>query len=110
MSELHEYCVSITVDHTFCLPRQRTRKSIGFSWGVQDMGRTCMSNCDERIARVLRQHYGRPYFLPTTAENKKVDWIFMGSPGYGAHMHLDGNQGATRHPPFSILTQKAQLP
>ncbi|KAG8226926.1 hypothetical protein J437_LFUL004644, partial [Ladona fulva] len=45
------------------------------------------SNCDDRTARILRRHYGRPYFLPETAENKKLDWIFMGSPGYGAHMH-----------------------
>lgn len=36
----------------------------------------------------LRQYYHRPYFLPTTAENEKTDWIFMGSPGYGAPMHV----------------------
>ncbi|GFS05040.1 JmjC domain-containing protein 4 [Elysia marginata] len=37
---------------------------------------------------MLRQHYGRPYFLPTQSESSKTDWIFMGSPGYGAHMHV----------------------
>ncbi|XP_049954702.1 uncharacterized protein LOC126470740 [Schistocerca serialis cubense] len=47
------------------------------------------SNCDDRIARILREHYTRPYFLPPTAENKNTDWIFIGSPGYGAHMHVD---------------------
>ncbi|XP_063218652.1 uncharacterized protein LOC134528915 [Bacillus rossius redtenbacheri] len=47
------------------------------------------SNCDDQVARILRRHYDRPYFLPDTAENKKVDWIFMGSRGYGAQMHVD---------------------
>jgi hypothetical protein len=41
------------------------------------------------VARIFRQHYDRPYFLPSTAESKRLDWIFMGSPGYGAHMHVD---------------------
>ncbi|XP_076243155.1 uncharacterized protein LOC143184654 [Calliopsis andreniformis] len=47
------------------------------------------SNCDEKIGSILRQHYQRPYFLPTTAESEKTDWIFMGSHGYGAPMHVD---------------------
>ncbi|KAL0268798.1 UNVERIFIED_CONTAM: hypothetical protein PYX00_010613 [Menopon gallinae] len=47
------------------------------------------SNCDEEVNVILRRHYGRPYFLPTTAETKKLDWIFMGSTGYGAPMHVD---------------------
>ncbi|CAK9799342.1 hypothetical protein ANTQUA_LOCUS1995 [Anthophora quadrimaculata] len=47
------------------------------------------SNCDEKIGNVLRQHYRRPYFLPVTAESEKTDWIFMGSHGYGAPMHVD---------------------
>ncbi|KAG5321192.1 JMJD4 protein, partial [Acromyrmex heyeri] len=47
------------------------------------------SNCDERIGVILREHYQRPYFLPATAESKKTDWIFMGSNGYGAPMHVD---------------------
>ncbi|KAF6199989.1 hypothetical protein GE061_006288 [Apolygus lucorum] len=38
---------------------------------------------------ILRQHYDRPYFLPENSENKNTDWIFMGTPGYGAHMHVD---------------------
>lgn len=41
-----------------------------------------------QAAEKLRQHYGRPYFLPQYSESSKVDWIFMGSPGYGAHMHV----------------------
>ncbi|XP_043264834.1 uncharacterized protein LOC122404702 [Colletes gigas] len=47
------------------------------------------SNCDEKVGNVLRQHYQRPYFLPPTAESEKTDWIFMGSHGYGAPMHVD---------------------
>ncbi|XP_018904169.2 uncharacterized protein [Bemisia tabaci] len=47
------------------------------------------SNCDERVSRILREHYEPPYFLPQTSENKQTDWIFMGSPGYGAKMHID---------------------
>ncbi|XP_006618525.1 2-oxoglutarate and iron-dependent oxygenase JMJD4 [Apis dorsata] len=47
------------------------------------------SNCDEEIGSLLRQHYQRPYFLPATAETEKTDWIFMGSHGYGAPMHVD---------------------
>jgi hypothetical protein len=47
------------------------------------------SNCDGNAANVLRTYYGRPYFLPDEAESSKTDWIFMGSPGYGAHMHID---------------------
>ncbi|XP_033219937.1 bifunctional arginine demethylase and lysyl-hydroxylase JMJD6-like [Belonocnema kinseyi] len=47
------------------------------------------SNCDKSIGAVLREYYQRPYFLPETAESGKTDWIFMGSPGYGAPMHVD---------------------
>ncbi|KAK2588496.1 hypothetical protein KPH14_001077 [Odynerus spinipes] len=47
------------------------------------------SNCDSKIGTILRQHYQRPYFLPPTAESEKTDWIFMGSHGYGAPMHVD---------------------
>ncbi|XP_022091989.1 bifunctional arginine demethylase and lysyl-hydroxylase psr-1-like [Acanthaster planci] len=47
------------------------------------------SNCDSTAANTLRQHYHRPYFLPPESESSKTDWIFMGSPGYGAHMHID---------------------
>ncbi|XP_055598787.1 bifunctional arginine demethylase and lysyl-hydroxylase psr-1 [Uranotaenia lowii] len=47
------------------------------------------SNCDPEIVRELRQHYGRPYFLPKASENNAVDWVFMGGTGLGAHMHVD---------------------
>ncbi|CAH1269247.1 Hypp4129 [Branchiostoma lanceolatum] len=47
------------------------------------------SNCDPTAANDLRRHYERPYFLPAEVESSKTDWIFMGSPGYGAHLHID---------------------
>ncbi|CAG2164130.1 unnamed protein product [Oppiella nova] len=47
------------------------------------------SNCDPLVANALRQHYQRPYFMPQDSEGTKMDWIFMGSPKYGAHMHVD---------------------
>lgn len=47
------------------------------------------SNCNQEVAKILRQHYDRPYFLPELSENKAIDWIFMGGRGLGAHMHVD---------------------
>ncbi|KAK6634576.1 hypothetical protein RUM43_011977 [Polyplax serrata] len=47
------------------------------------------SNCDDEINQILRRHYKKPYFLPETAETKRLDWIFMGSTGFGAPMHVD---------------------
>lgn len=47
------------------------------------------SNCDSMAANTLRQHYKRPYFLPSEYESSRTDWIFMGAPGYGAPMHID---------------------
>ncbi|XP_075971250.1 uncharacterized protein LOC142973449 [Anticarsia gemmatalis] len=47
------------------------------------------STCYDEETRKLRSYYNRPYFLPKTAESDMVDWIFMGGPGQGAHMHVD---------------------
>ncbi|XP_013138834.1 PREDICTED: uncharacterized protein LOC106103597 [Papilio polytes] len=47
------------------------------------------STCYDEETRRLRQYYNRPYFLPRTAESDTIDWIFMGGPGQGAHMHVD---------------------
>ena len=46
------------------------------------------SNCDFSAANILRKHYTRPYFLPKLSESSKTDWMFMGSPGYGANLHV----------------------
>lgn len=56
------------------------------------MGR---SNCDHRIANKLRRHYGRPYFLPNDSESIRTDWIFMGTPNNGAHMHVSLEASST---------------
>ena len=52
----------------------------------------CRSNCDPAVGNVLRKHYKKPYFLPEDVESSKTDWIFMGSPNYGAHMHVSYGQ------------------
>ena len=46
------------------------------------------SNCDISISNILRSHYTKPYFLPEDSESIRTDWIFMGTPGNGAHMHV----------------------
>ena len=63
------------------------------------------SNCDSSAANILRQHYKRPYFLPSVSESSKTDWIFMGSPGYGAHMHVRNNHFFTQWPLRSLPPQ-----
>lgn len=55
----------------------------GHSWYVG------WSNCDPEAASTLRGYYTRPYFLSKDMESSRTDWIFMGTPGYGAHMHID---------------------
>jgi hypothetical protein len=46
-------------------------------------------NCDERAASILRQHYGQPYFLPPSSNDRqKLDWIYLGSSGYRETMHV----------------------
>lgn len=47
------------------------------------------SNCNNYASKVLRKHYKRPYFLPDDSEMSRLDWIFMGTPGYGAEIHID---------------------
>lgn len=47
------------------------------------------SNCDPLVANILRKYYSRPYFLPENSEGSTLDWIFIGTPGYGANMHID---------------------
>lgn len=66
------------------IPAERVNYEVGtkpwyFGW----------SNCDYEVAQELRKHYARPYFLPDNSENNAVDWIFMGGPSLGAHMHVD---------------------
>lgn len=46
------------------------------------------SNCNDNAGKILRKHYQKPYFFPDTSENIALSWIFMGGPGFGAHMHV----------------------
>ncbi|XP_029035492.1 uncharacterized protein LOC114872452 [Osmia bicornis bicornis] len=63
------------------------------------------SNCDDEIGNVLRKHYQKPYFLPDTAESEKTDWIFMGSHGYGAPIHVDN----VEHPSWQAQIKGEKL-
>ncbi|CAH2243670.1 uncharacterized protein LOC120626369 [Pararge aegeria] len=71
-----------SLDEVFSMDDERANLS-GDPWYVG------WSTCYEEETRALRQYYTRPYFLPRTAESDMVDWIFMGGPGQGAHMHVD---------------------
>lgn len=46
------------------------------------------SNCNDNAGKILRNYYKKPYFFPETSENIALSWIFMGAPGFGAHMHV----------------------
>ncbi|OXA50579.1 uncharacterized protein LOC110853014 [Folsomia candida] len=47
------------------------------------------SNCHPGVAAKLRSLIPRPAFLPEKSESSAIDWIFIGSPGLGAAMHID---------------------
>ncbi|KAI3378276.1 hypothetical protein SNEBB_004629 [Seison nebaliae] len=47
------------------------------------------NNCHPSSAAVLRKYYQVPYFVPNNTESSTTDWIFIGCPGYGAHLHVD---------------------
>lgn len=70
----------------FLLNRHSKLKAIILKLHVHAL--TSRSNCDSSAANELRKHYRMPYFLPETSESSKTDWLFMGCPGYGAHLHV----------------------
>ena len=47
------------------------------------------ANCDNEAAEILHEYYKRPSFLPENSESGSRDWIFIGTPGYGAPLHID---------------------
>jgi hypothetical protein len=49
------------------------------------------SNCHPGVASKLRKLFPRPSFLPEDSESSAIDWIFIGSPGLGAAMHVNHN-------------------
>ncbi|CAG0924519.1 unnamed protein product, partial [Notodromas monacha] len=68
----------------FSMDDERARMAPGYKpWYVG------WGSCDSEANEILRRYYQRPYFLPKTSESTKMDWIFMGTPGFGAHMHID---------------------
>ncbi|XP_060801922.1 uncharacterized protein LOC106132475 [Amyelois transitella] len=71
-----------SLDEVFNMEEKRANLS-GEPWYVG------WSTCTFEEAERLRAYYNRPYFLPKTSESLPVDWIFMGGPGQGAHMHVD---------------------
>ncbi|XP_047525453.1 uncharacterized protein LOC125063198 isoform X1 [Pieris napi] len=71
-----------SLEEVFTMDEKRANLS-GEPWYVG------WSTCYDEETRKLRSYYSRPYFLPKTAESDMVDWIFMGGPGQGAHMHVD---------------------
>jgi len=71
-----------SLQEVFIMPK-KMQKMEGKAWYVG------WSNCDPKAASTLRKYYNRPYFFSDEIESSKTDWIFMGTPGYGAHMHID---------------------
>ncbi|XP_044747446.1 F-box protein At5g06550 [Coccinella septempunctata] len=47
------------------------------------------SNCFKRGGDILRNFYTKPYFLSNNSETINLSWIFMGTPGKGAPLHVD---------------------
>ena len=47
------------------------------------------ANCDTYAGKYIRKFYQQPSFLPKGTEPANRDWIFMGTPGFGAKLHLD---------------------
>ena len=50
-----------------------------------------------------------PYFLPDTSESSKTDWLFMGCPGYGAHLHVSNLFNSMCMDPCSLLSVLKKL-
>ena len=45
--------------------------------------------CYKKLSDILKQFYEMPSFLPKAWMLDRNEWIFMGTPGFGAHSHLD---------------------
>lgn len=46
------------------------------------------SNCFKKGGDILMNFYAKPYFLSNTSESINLSWIFMGTPGRGAPLHV----------------------
>ncbi|ODN02406.1 hypothetical protein Ocin01_04282 [Orchesella cincta] len=69
----------LSLAEVFNMTKERSERPWYIGW----------SNCDAKTGHILRLHYQRPYFLPDTAESTHANWIFIGTSGFGAPMHID---------------------
>ena len=49
---------------------------------------SCRSTSDPVIEEKLKPYVGVPYFIPPGLSDISLSWIFMGSPGPGANIHV----------------------
>lgn len=92
-----------TLKEAFSMPKKRVEWKAEpwyFGW----------SNCDNEVREKLRQHYQRPYFLPTDSETSQQDWLFMGGPGPGAQIHIDSVQRPSWQAQLSGTKQWTLIP
>ena len=59
--------------------------------------------CDNRASEILKQYYEMPPFLPDGSNLGTQQWIFMGTPGFGASFHQDVHQNPTWQAQVTIL-------
>lgn len=50
------------------------------------------SNCERKSINRLKEHITLPGFLPKLSDKKQTLWIFMGTPGHGAPMHVSDDK------------------
>lgn len=50
--------------------------------------RVFRSNCEPKSINHLKKYISLPNFLPALSDSKQTLWIFMGTPGHGAPMHV----------------------
>lgn len=67
----------------FKLPDERVRMKSGEPWYVG------WSVCHENVAEEIFKLFERPVFLSPESTPPKKPWIFIGTPGPGAHFHVD---------------------
>jgi len=67
----------------FKLPDWRIEQDVGEPWYVG------WSVCQKPVAEMLFELFDRPTFISPDSTPPKKPWIFIGTPGYGAHSHVD---------------------
>jgi len=67
----------------FKIPESRVRMETGNPWYIG------WAVCHESIADEIHHLYERPTFIHPDSTPPKRPWIFIGTPGPGAHLHID---------------------